>query len=263
VAQQLAVDKGQRLDNLVGAAEETLGATARNDAQLAASLDRLPGTLTDTRQTLAALAHAAGSTTPVLEALRPLTDDLDAVSQELTRFTKSAGPALDGLDPVLEQARVLIRRARPVARTLAALSPDMQATADHSRLIGTQALDNLTTVLDFVKYWALTTNGQDGLSHYFRAHLVITDDIATGLLPAPPQDTTENEGPLDLPHHLLNQAGPLLNGVLNGVDGLAGPLQGLLGNRAAQHSRAAEGGSATGLTSNQEQSLMSYLTGGR
>jgi len=259
----VAPDGGRPLDALVEAADDTLAATARNDAELADALDRLPAALGETRATLAALARAAGSTTPVLESLRPLTDDLVDVSQELTAFSRSARLALDGLDPVLAQARVLISRARPVARTLAALAPDMEATADHGRVIGTQALDHLTTVMDFIKYWALTTNGQDGLSHYFRAHLVISDAIATGPVPAPDQETTENGGPLDLGNDLLDQAGPVLDGVLDGLGGLAGPLDGLLGHRAGRMAGADKGGTATGLTTTQEQSLLTYLTGGR
>jgi phospholipid/cholesterol/gamma-HCH transport system substrate-binding protein len=259
VARQLAVDDGRQLDALIEAADDTLAATARNDAGLAASLERLPAALSETRATLAALANAAGSTTPVLGSLRPLTDDLVDVSQELTAFSRSASPALDGLDPVLEQAQVLIARARPVARTLASLSPAMEATADHGRVIGTQALDNLTTVMDFIKYWALTTNGQDGLSHYFRAHLVVTDGIATGLVPGGDHDTTEDRGPLDTGNGLLDGVGPLLDGPLGG---LSGTLDGLLGNRSRQ-GRTDESGTATGLTTTQEQSLLSYLTGGR
>jgi phospholipid/cholesterol/gamma-HCH transport system substrate-binding protein len=261
VAQQLALDDGRQLDALLQATDDTLAATARNDAALADALEQLPSALNETRATLAALAGAAGSTTPVLRSLRPLTDDLVEVSQELDRFSRSAAPALEGLDPVLEQARVLIARARPVARTLASLSPDMRSTADRGRVIATSALDNLSTIMDFVKYWALTTNGQDGLSHYFRAHLVVTDSIATGFVPdaeeQPPTTTPEDLGPLDLPGQLLDGAGPLLDGVLGG---LTPPLDGLLGNRSG---RTAERNSATGLTPAQELSLVTYLTGGK
>lgn len=267
VAQQLAVDDGRQLDALLAAADDTLAATARNDAELAAALDQLPAALSETRATLAALAQAADSTTPVLSALRPLTDDLVEVSEELRLFSSSAAPALEGLDPVLEKAGILISRARPVARSLAALAPDMEATAEHGRVIASAALDNLTNVLDFVKYWALTTNGQDGLSHYFRAHLVITESIATGLVPAAEDEeqTTEpdNRGPLDLGDDLLDDVGPLLDGSLGGLGGLSAPLDGLLGNRSGRASEAHEGGSATGLTAAQEQSLLSYMTGGR
>lgn len=260
VARQLAVEDGRQLDALIEAADQTLAATARNDAQLADTLAQLPDALSETRVTLRALADAAGSTTPVLSALRPLTDDLVEVSDELATFSRSAAPALDGLDPVLAQADILIARARPVARILADLAPGMEATADHGREIGTQLLGNIETVMNFIKYWALTTNGQDGLSHYFRAHVVVSTATGTGLLPTgeQPKPPPGDRSPLDLGEDLLDQAGPLLDG----LDGLTNPVGGLLGNRSSR-TKAPEGGTATGLTEAQEQSLLSYLTGGR
>jgi phospholipid/cholesterol/gamma-HCH transport system substrate-binding protein len=258
LADELATGHGESLDRLVGATEKTLGATARSDAALGRTLERLPAALREARTTLAALSGAAGSTAPVLAALRPATQNLVQISRELKAFSKSAEPALNGLDPVLDKAEVLLDRARPVAQSLASLSPEMQASAKDGRRIATKALDNLTTILDFVKYWALTTNGQDGLSHYFRAHVVVTTEVLTGFLPkspdaAPVQPSTAGTGkPSAKPT-------PPLAGLLSG---LTGPLQGLLGGHRAT-SGAATGGSATGLTSSQEQNLLSYLIGGR
>lgn len=255
VAEQLATDNGKQLDRLIGATDKTLGATARSDRALSDTLERLPAALREARTTLAALSGAAGSTAPVLAALRPATENLVKISRELREFSKSAEPALNGLDPVLDKAEVLLDRARPVAQSLASLSPDMKTTARSGRRIATGALDNLTTILDFVKYWALTTNGQDGLSHYFRAHVVVTSEVLTGLIPkgeaAPP--TIDGKGSGD--------ATPPLGGLLGSLDGLTAPLQGLLGGKKS--SKAASGGSATGLTSSQEQNLLSYLIGGR
>lgn len=258
VAEQLATDNGQALDQLIDATDKTLGATARSDRDLADTLERLPAALREARSTLSALSGAAGSTAPVLAALRPATENLVKISRELKAFAKSAEPALDGLDPVLDKAEVLLERARPVAQSLASLSPDMKSTARNGRRIATGALDNLTTILDFVKYWALTTNGQDGLSHYFRAHVVVTTEVLTGLVPkgaVPAAPTKTKDG----------KPVPPLGGLLNGVGGLLDPLDGVLGGLLGgkSPSKAASGGSATGLTSSQEQNLLSYLIGGR
>lgn len=262
VAQQLAVGEGSRLDALLNATESTLDATTRNDSNLAGTLERLPETLREARVTLAALSGAAGATAPVLAALRPATDNLVQISRELQRFSRSARPALDGLDPVLDQADVLLDRARPVATALASLAPGMRSTAANGRVIATSALDNLSTILDFVRNWAMTTNGQDGLSHYFRAHVVVTSEILTGAIPTPDDgtpDTTNDTGtadPLAPLEGLLGSAGdlPLLGGLTSGLDGLLG---------GSGRSRAAEGGTATGLTSEQEESLLSSLIGGQ
>ncbi|CAN5456961.1 hypothetical protein BH11ACT8_BH11ACT8_00550 [soil metagenome] len=277
VASQLATERGQQLDALLDAADTTLQATARNDSQLDDTLHQLPSTLGETSSTLASLTRTARSTTPVLAAMRPTTDNLVQLSKELDAFARTARPALDGLDPVLDQATVLLDRARPVTRSLGALSPDMLATAESGRKIATYALDNLTTVLDFVKYWAMTTTGQDGLSHYFRAHLVVTTDIASGLVPGGPDIVPELptipvpglDGLLDDPLGGVPSLDDLLGG-LGGKGGKAGNGGGVLGNLVGglggggkhHRSKAASGGSATGLTSAQEESLMSYLIGG-
>jgi phospholipid/cholesterol/gamma-HCH transport system substrate-binding protein len=246
VADQLATDNGEQIDRLIGATDRTLGATARSDRALGDTLERLPAALREARTTLAALSGAAGATAPVLAALRPATQNLVQISRELQAFSNSATPALNGLDPVLDKAEVLLARARPVAQSLASLAPDMQTTARNGRTIATGALDNLTTILDFVKYWALTTNGQDGLSHYFRAHVVVTSEILTGLIP---KGAASAASP--------GKAAPPLAGLLGTLNA---PLQGLLGG--APPSKVASGGSATGLTSSQEGNLLSYLIGG-
>ncbi|TWH00872.1 phospholipid/cholesterol/gamma-HCH transport system substrate-binding protein [Nocardioides sp. J9] len=270
VAEQLATDKGVALDRLVGAADKTLTATARSDRALSATLERLPAALREARTTLAALAGAAGSTAPVLAALRPVTQDLVRISKELESFSKSAEPALNGLDPVLDKAEVLLERARPVARSLQDLSPDLRTTAHHGREIATQALDNLTTVMDFIRSWALTTNGQDGLAHYFRAHVVVTTEVLTGLLPGgedalkpAPSGSAGKPGTKGSGGD-GGQSGakPPLGGLLDGLEDLVGPLGGLLGGGKTS-TRAADGGSATGLSTSQEKNLLSYLIGGR
>lgn len=260
VAEQLAVDDGRQLDQLIGATDRTLGATARSDAALGETLERLPAALRQARTTLSALSGAAGATAPVLASLRPATENLVKISRELKAFSRSAEPALNGLDPVLDQAEVLLDRARPVAQSLASLSPEMETTAESGRRIATRALDNLTTVLDFVRYWALTTNGQDGLSHYFRAHVVVTTEVLSGYLPQSP-DAAPVKPPKGASPGKDQGAVPPLEGLLSGLGGLTAPLDGLLGGKKS--SKATSGGSATGLTSTQEQNLLSYLIGGR
>jgi len=260
VASQVATDHGSKLNGLIAATDQTLGATARNDQNLGATLTRLPATLRHARSTLAALSGVAGSATPVLAALRPTTNNIVRLSTELSAFSKSANPALKAADPVLDQADVLLSRARPVARSLSSLSSDMRSTGKHTRRIGTAALDNLTTILDFVRNWAMTTNGQDGLSHYFRAHLVVTTDILTGLTGGthPSTTTTGTSGTAD--PGSSGAPTPPLQGLGDLLSGLTSPLAGLLG--AGSKSHVDKGGSATGLSPQQENSLLSSLIGG-
>jgi phospholipid/cholesterol/gamma-HCH transport system substrate-binding protein len=278
VGRQLGIERGARLDRLVGAADDALTVTARADHALRNTLDQLPRALLETRSTLSALRGAADSTEPVLEALRPTTEDLLQLSRELRAFSRVAGPALDSVDPVLDQASELLERARPVARSLSALSGDLRSTARNGRVIATSALDNVTTVLDFIRNWALTTNGQDGLSHYFRAHVVATTELAAGLVPGgeelvPDLPTLPGEGLDDLLADPLSTLGGVTGGLSDGVNGaLNGLLGGHKGGRGTRQDGALGGllpglgrtdrTSATGLSSTQEQSLMSYLIGG-
>lgn len=250
----LAREDGQRLDRLVGAADTLLSATARNEQGLDETLARLPDALTEARRTLRALSRASRATTPTLRGLRPVTDNLVQLSQELTAFSRAASPALDGLDPALEQGLALLENARPVVESLRRSGPDISGTARGARPVVTQLLGNLRNVLDFVKYWALTTTNEDGLSHYFRAHLVVNDQAITGLLPgASPGD----------------DGGSLLPGLpslglpsLPGLDGLLGTVTAPLGGLGSLLGRSSTDTSATGLTAKQEQSLLDSLIGG-
>ena len=83
----------------------------------------------------------------------------------------------------------------------------------------------ITGLLGFLHNWALTTNGGDALSHYFRVFFVADTSNATGGL-----------------------------GVLPPIPGVNNTL--LKGQPGAS-------GSATGLTPTQEQSALGTLMGGR
>jgi phospholipid/cholesterol/gamma-HCH transport system substrate-binding protein len=246
----LAREDGKRLDRLVGASDTLLSATARNEPALDQTLARLPGALGEARRTLRALSRASRATTPTLRGLRPTTDNLVQLSKELTAFSRAASPALDGIDPVLEQGLALLQHARPVVESLRRSGPDLSGTARGARPVVTQLLGNLRNVLDFVKYWALTTTNEDGLSHYFRAHLVVADQAATGLLPG-----TSSGG-----HDSLLPGLPGLG--LPDLGGLLGTAQAPLGGLGTLLGRSPTDESATGLTTKQEQSLLDTLIGG-
>ncbi|SBW22815.1 hypothetical protein FDG2_3169 [Candidatus Protofrankia californiensis] len=191
---------------------------------------------------------------PTLRAIRPTTDNLSQISAELERFTAAADPALASLDPVLQKAQSLLDEARPVVGTLRASGPDTVAVASSLRPLVGKLSDNITGVFNFVKYWALTTNGSDGLSHYFRGMVVATPDILTGLVPglgsnlgvggSPPPLTT-NPGGQPVDPMAPQQPG-----------GLGGAIGGLLAPAPT-----ADGG-VTGLSQQQESGMLGFLLGG-
>lgn len=257
VASALAQDNGHALDGLTSAASRLLGAASANRIALDQTLAELPGTLTTARATLASLTGTAQAATPSLQALRPVTDNLNQISQELLDFANSADPALASAPPVLKKVRSLLDQAAPVVKALNTAGPATVAAAHSLRPIVGGLAGNITNVLNAVKFWALTTNGYDGLSHYFRAMLVISPEAGTGLAPV------ANLGNLGVggqptvapsPAHkpvLTLPALPVLPGVTNTVNGVLG---GMLAPKPTSD------GGVTGMTQTQEQGgLMSLL----
>ncbi|RHW25732.1 MCE family protein [Nocardioides immobilis] len=261
VATAVAQDGGRTLDRLIGSTTEILNSVAVQEEALEQTLIELPGTLTSARRTLADLSGVAGELTPTLRAIRPITDDLSDVVAELKDFAAAADPALGSLEPVLAEADALLDQAAPVVAQLRATGPDLRTTAASLRPIGRELLDeNLHGVMEFVRKWALSTNGRDGISHYFRGVVYVTpttlDSLLTSLLPANQgvdQPTTTNDGTGGglLPEDLLGD-GPL--------DGLLGGLDGLLGGR--RDGAKADPTSALGLNPRQEEQLLDQLLGG-
>lgn len=183
VARSLAQDNGKTLDNTVNSTTSLMNTTSNNVAALNATLDELPSSLTAARATLGNLANTADETTPFLRDIRPTTDNLKEISEELQDFSDSANPALDKLVPVLEKGTDLLEKAQPVAEDLRDLGPDLTDTSTGLKQAVQQLSGNVTNVLNFVRYWALTTNGKDGLSHYFRAHATFRPAAVSGNLP--------------------------------------------------------------------------------
>ncbi|GAA5120137.1 hypothetical protein GCM10025762_38900 [Haloechinothrix salitolerans] len=185
VSEALASDRGRDLDRLVGSTESMLKAAADNRRALDESLAQLPGTLRKAERTLGRLAGVADAATPALASIRPVTNNLRDISTELQRMADATDPALASLQPVLEHAESLIDEAAPLVETLGSAGRDLRGVAASARPVAERLMDNLRNVLNFVRYWALATNGYDGLSHYFRANIVVNPESVTGLVPRP------------------------------------------------------------------------------
>lgn len=235
VAGALATDRGRSLDRLVGSSEQTLSAVATNRAAVQEMLRQLPATLDRARRSLGQVAGVADAATPTLASMRPVTDDLTGISGELRRFSDAADPALGSLPPVLDRAQALLDETAPLVRALRPFGEDLRGVTAASRTISEQALDTrLTNLMMLIRNWSLSTNGYDGLSHYFRGAIVpspkAAGHTAAGPIPGSP------DGPVpDVP--LPGDSGALPD--------------------------PAPGDSATGLTSEQEHSMLGQLLGGR
>jgi phospholipid/cholesterol/gamma-HCH transport system substrate-binding protein len=245
VSRAIATDKGAVLDRLIGSTRKTLAAVTAEHQALEQTMVELPGTLASARRTLATFAGAAEAGTPTLKAVRPLTGDLEQVTAELRRFADAADPALASLQPVLEHAQTLLEEAAPAVAQLRQAGPSLRRTARSARPLGAELLDaHLEDLMAFVRKWALSTNGRDAISHYFRGVAYVTPnalkDLATSLVPRG-VGVPKPKGP-------KASTGPTAPGLLSGLGldlpKLLSPLN------------------ATGLTSQQEQNLVGQLLGG-
>lgn len=251
VASALAADDGKRLDGLVNAANQLLGTTADRQQALTDTLVRMPDTLTQARGALEDLAGVTRNATPTLASMRPTTDDLVAISHELQAFADSADPALASTQPVLDRAQELLAEARPVVADLRPAGADLRGTAAGLKPVVNDFTDHLPSFWNFIQGWALTTNGYDGLSHYFRAMVTVNTDQITHLLPAASGLIDGN--PVDAAGAPLTEVAPAIPGVT--ADGA--PMAGIL-----PPGQSADGG-VTGLDQQQEGNALTYLLGGR
>ncbi|MCQ4079207.1 MlaD family protein [Streptomyces sp. RB6PN25] len=240
VAQALAHDDGKTMNALVDSADHLLGTTAANQQALESLLAQLPSTLTVARQTLGDLTDTANAAVPTLRAIRPTVDNLNAISHEIDEFSTAADPALAHTQPVLDKAQALLDAARPVADELLRAGPSLQSDAGSLAPLVTTLSGNIDHVMNFIRGWALCTNGSDGLSHYFRAMVIVTPSIATGLLPA------GGSTPTTTPHAAPAPTQPGLPGLPSGI----------------LPTNPGPGGGVTGLTPQQESGALQFLLGG-
>lgn len=245
VSGALATNDGTAMDQLVAASQNILATTAERDAALQQLLTQLPSTLATARQTLGRLGTTADATAPMLAALRPTTSQLPAMSREISTFADAATPALQSATPLLREADKLLLAARPDLASLRQAGPSLVSAAQSSGPITSEVAPHINDILNFLKLWALTTNGADAFGHYFRAGLILSSDPVLGNVPAPmtgsAKPNTSGSGGLNVP------------GLLGG---LTKPLQGLLSPITGPN------GSVTGLTSGQESGLLGSLLGG-
>lgn len=251
VAAALAADDGKALDSVVAASDRLLAAAAKRQHELDATLTRLPQVLSAARSTLSHLSGTAEQTTPTLARLRPFTDQLPQIASELRSFSDALDPALASSQPVLDRAEELLTAAAPLSRDLRKAGPDLAKTVDSAKPLVATLTKNRENVFNYIRYWALTTNGHDGLSHYFRVNASINPAMLTGLFPV--TDPT----PATKPGKVGKK--PAKNPVGDVLSGLLGP-NGLLGGTLLAPPKSK---SPTGLNQNQESNLLGFLFGGK
>jgi phospholipid/cholesterol/gamma-HCH transport system substrate-binding protein len=252
VAEAVATQRGASLDRLVGSTTNLLEVTAQNRVQVQDSLDRLPATLQSAQRTLAEVAGLAPPTTRTLAELRPITDDLVDISDELKQFSDAADPALASLRPVLDKGKNLIDQLGPVADDLRPGGDGLHGVVSSYRKLADGGLSaRLVDLMEFAKGWTLSIGDYDAVSHYFKAVTPYSPKTggvtAAGPIPGAPRDPTPN---LPLPR---GGRTPIPFGNADGAPEEAYPAPSLPGG----------GSGATGLSPNQEQGMMDQLLGGK
>lgn len=254
VSEALAAEDGRAMDKLVDSADRLLAAATKQQQALDTTLAELPATLESARKTLGHLTETAKQATPTLQGMRPATENLRAISGELMNFADSLDPALATAKPVLQRAEALLDAAAPVADSLRKAGPGLRESVQAARPIVEDLTANMDNVFNFIRYWALATNGHDGLSHYFRVNLIVHPAAVTGLLPATqPAEPAQPGKPAPPKKPGVPKEGPLPG--LPGVPALLDPKP------SSAKSPEGQDRGPTGLTPKQEDNLMGFLFG--
>lgn len=263
VAESVTGKHGTELDRVVAGAEKTLSSVASKRQALNQALTRLPATLRTTRRTLSEVTKVGDESTKTLKGLRPVTDELPEITDELAAFTDSADPALASLPGVLTRIEGLVDEARPVVEALGPGVTSLRGISRDARTLVTQLQPRLSVILDAAKFWALSTNGMDGLGNYFRGVLAIEPQALLQIpglsQPADGKDDLRPEG---------KDRGPSPLGI-PGTNGLLEPDRDDDGESSGQGRTPSPGPSgssdrgATGLDRKQEKNLVEMLLGGQ
>jgi phospholipid/cholesterol/gamma-HCH transport system substrate-binding protein len=126
----LLVDElGGKDDQLAGFVENSnavFASLARQDANLRATLEELPSTLTTTQTALGKAKTLADELGPTLQALRPGARALGPALRQTRPFLHETTPVIkEQIRPFVRASRPAVRELRPAMRDLAKLTPDL------------------------------------------------------------------------------------------------------------------------------------------
>lgn len=252
VASAVASNHGQDMDKLVDSATNLLGAVGEQQLQLRDTLVELPGALGSTRRTLHELAGVAGPAAENLEDIRPTTDNLVEISDEIHEFADAAEPSAEALAKLLPKVDELLREARPVVGDLHRAGGDVRDITAAFKQLDRTALPHLTGILELAKGWSLSTVDYDAVGHYFKAILDLNpaalSTVGFGSIPGAPRNTPVPALP-SMAEPPFNQLGKQMQ-----PEGPGDP-------RTSKPTGSGRSG-ATGLDQKQESSLVQQMLGG-
>ena len=118
--------KDDELAQLVDAASRVFRAFASQDANIRTAVQRLPGALQQTTQTLQSVETFAETLKPSLDRLTPAVEPIDEANAALQPLAEEATPILHSkIRPCVRESRPLVRDLRPAARQLQTATPQL------------------------------------------------------------------------------------------------------------------------------------------
>jgi phospholipid/cholesterol/gamma-HCH transport system substrate-binding protein len=128
---QAAASKDRDLASLVDGTTASFETLAEREADLGATVDRLPGALRATDRALTATSDLSNELLPTLTALRPTIRGLAPALVDVRPLLRTATPTLrDDVRPLVREATPLVRRLRPSLELLDRSYPDLQSSVD-------------------------------------------------------------------------------------------------------------------------------------
>jgi phospholipid/cholesterol/gamma-HCH transport system substrate-binding protein len=152
--------KDDQLAEFVDSSNAVFAALAEQDANLRATLDELPSTLTATRSALGKAKTLADELGPTLQALRPGARALGPALVQTRPFLRETTPVIrDEIRPFVRASRPAVEELRPAMRDLSALQPDLLTTFRIvNRLLNTLAYNPPGDASEGFLFWASWVN---------------------------------------------------------------------------------------------------------
>lgn len=128
---QATADSDRQLVRLVDGSAAVFETIGSRDAQLAASVERLPGALSATRDALTETRGLADELGPTAAALRPAVRELGPALVDVRPLLRDATPILrDDLRPLVRDATPLLRDLRPSVKRLRPATASLVRTGE-------------------------------------------------------------------------------------------------------------------------------------
>jgi phospholipid/cholesterol/gamma-HCH transport system substrate-binding protein len=148
------------LAEFVDNSNAVFSALADQDANLRATLQELPSTLTATQSALGKTKTLADELGPTLQALRPGARALGPALVQTRPFLRETTPVIkDEIRPFVRASRPAVKELRPAMRDLSALQPDLVTTFKVvNRLLNTLAYNPPGDKDEGFLFWASWVN---------------------------------------------------------------------------------------------------------